>query len=394
MNIGIITNGLLPVPNIKGGGVETLIQYLIDENEIQKKHRFIVYSIYNEDSVKVSKKYKYTDFVFLQKITEHSPKEVLTNYINWKLLKIPSYKNHFSINDIINDMKKRSIDKLIFENNYLPIRKISKNFLGDIYWHPHNQLINLYGKDSIFYTNKIFKITSKCKSVITISEYMRKELSNIGKINPQKIKVLKNCTDLSFQKIDYDTQLIKQNFNIADDELVITYIGRIVPEKGVLELIQAFKSIQSKKKLKLFIVGNLEDNKEYTERLLNTTKNYKNIIYTGYIQNEKLHYIRAISDIAVVPSLCIEAAGLVVIEALASGVPVIATNSGGIPEYMDENCGIIIENNEYIVKNITISLEKLINDDKLRNKMGDNAKKFATKFDSRNYYKNLCEIIS
>lgn len=394
MNIGIITNGVLPVPNTKGGGVETLIQYLINENEIQKKHRFIIYSIYCEEAIKLSKKYEYTEFVFLPKLTKKNLIDLLINYINWKLFNIPSYQNHFSTTQIINDIKTRSIDKLVFENTYLPIRKISKYFSGEIYWHPHNQLMNLYGKDSVFYKNRIFNIFNKCKNIITISEYMKSELLSIDNINPQKIKVLKNCTDLSFQNMEYDISLIKRNFNVTEDELVITYIGRIVPEKGVLELVKAFKSIQTNKKLKLFIIGNLDDDDEYSKKLLETTAKDKNIIYTGYIKNNDLHYIRSISDISVVPSLCVEAAGLVVIESLASGVPVIATNSGGIPEYMDENCGIIIQNNEYIVRNIFIGLEKLINDDKLRKKMSQEARNFVIQYNVKNYYENFCKIIN
>lgn len=53
--IAIVTNGILPLPAVKGGGAETLVQQLLDENEKQQKYKFIVYSVLDKKAVQAQK---------------------------------------------------------------------------------------------------------------------------------------------------------------------------------------------------------------------------------------------------------------------------------------------------------------------------------------------------
>lgn len=53
--IAIVTNGILPLPAVKGGGAETLVQQLLDENEKQQKYKFIVYSVLDKQAVQAQK---------------------------------------------------------------------------------------------------------------------------------------------------------------------------------------------------------------------------------------------------------------------------------------------------------------------------------------------------
>lgn len=63
--IAIVTNGILPLPAVKGGGAETLVQQLLDENEKQQKYKFIIYSVLDKQAVQAQKKYKYSQFMFV-----------------------------------------------------------------------------------------------------------------------------------------------------------------------------------------------------------------------------------------------------------------------------------------------------------------------------------------
>lgn len=65
MRVAIVTNGLFPIPAVKGGGAETLIQNLLDQNEIYHKADFIVYSVYEEEAQHKSIGYNHSEFVFL-----------------------------------------------------------------------------------------------------------------------------------------------------------------------------------------------------------------------------------------------------------------------------------------------------------------------------------------
>ena len=99
------------------------------------------------------------------------------------------------------------------------------------------------------------------------------------------------------------------------------------------------------------------------------------------------------SDIAVVPSIWNEPAGLVVVEAMASGLPLIVTNSGGIPEYTNEESSIIIDNDNNIIGNIKAALEILIKDEKLRTKLANNGHIYAQQFNEKKYYDDFIKII-
>ena len=98
-------------------------------------------------------------------------------------------------------------------------------------------------------------------------------------------------------------------------------------------------------------------------------------------------------DIAVVPSKCQEAAGNVVIEALACGIPVISTTKGGIPEYADKKASILVDVNDCFVDNLVNAILVLIKDDSLYNLLASNARSVALQYDKHKYYeKFLSEV--
>ena len=67
MKVAIVTVGELPIPDVKGGGAETLIEHIIEKNEEHKKIDIVVYSIYDEYALEKSKDFSKTEFVYLQK---------------------------------------------------------------------------------------------------------------------------------------------------------------------------------------------------------------------------------------------------------------------------------------------------------------------------------------
>ena len=72
----------------------------------------------------------------------------------------------------------------------------------------------------------------------------------------------------------------------------------------------------------------------------------------------------------------------------------IATNSGGIPEYIDKNNTILIENNIDLVRNLTDALNLLLNNDELFKKMNFNTRSNVKEYDNEFYYKNFINIIN
>ena len=102
--------------------------------------------------------------------------------------------------------------------------------------------------------------------------------------------------------------------------------------------------------------------------------------------------IHAMSDIAVIPSIYDDPAPLVVMECMASGLPIITTDSGGIPEYIGKNNCICIKRDNNIVKDLQISLQKLIINKEYRNILGEKAHNYAQQFNRRKFYEDFINI--
>lgn len=97
----------------------------------------------------------------------------------------------------------------------------------------------------------------------------------------------------------YDPDLIKEKFNLNKDEYILS-LGRIVPEKGIHYLIEAFKRCKTEKKL--VIGGGAEANKEYYQELLDMAKDDDRIIFTGFVQGKMIGELYSNAYIFALPS--------------------------------------------------------------------------------------------
>lgn len=120
----------------------------------------------------------------------------------------------------------------------------------------------------------------------------------------------------------------------------LIYAGRLVTEKGLWVLIEAFSLQKSASELELVGEGPLRDE---IETFLSGSPLRQRVKLTCYVTPERLRDIMACSKLAVIPSLWQEPLGLVVLEAMACGVPVVASSVGGIPEMItDGENGLLV----------------------------------------------------
>ena len=188
--------------------------------------------------------------------------------------------------------------------------------------------------------------------------------------------------------------LIEQNQNSNSEGNYILFVGRLVPEKGILTLLKAFQNIFKQfPNEKLWIVGDGNQ----TEELQDFTENNKlqNVSFLGNKSREELHEIYANSKFSVVPSEYLEAYGNVILESLAFGKTVITSDLVGIKEEIEQNkVGLT-----YSFKNQKALEEKMIellSNSGLKSELENNipnylvTKTFAKHFsDLVNVYENL-----
>ena len=117
-----------------------------------------------------------------------------------------------------------------------------------------------------------------------------------------------------------------------------------------------------------------------------------NVVYLGYIPNQIIHLYFGISDILSVPSVWEEGAGLVAVEGMAAGLPLIITQSGGMVEYVTDDCAVKLPINDELPKSLANAIVDLSNNPERRDAMGKAGRKRAERFTKKNYYKDFLKF--
>jgi glycosyltransferase involved in cell wall biosynthesis len=151
------------------------------------------------------------------------------------------------------------------------------------------------------------------------------------------------------------------------EKKILLYVGRLAPEKGIERLKTALKAAPD---ARLAIVGK-GPAREYLEKKFADTPT----VFTGLLTGDDLAAAYASSDLFVFPSTT-ETLGMAMIEALASGVPVVAARSGASHEIVDEGTnGLLYE--PYSLETMTVAVRRVLSDDGLRSRMSREARNVA-----------------
>ena len=167
-------------------------------------------------------------------------------------------------------------------------------------------------------------------------------------------------------------KLIKERFNLTKEDYIL-FLGRIVPEKGIHYLIEAYKTIKTNKKL--VIAGGASDTDSYYQELKEKSKNNKNIIFTGFVQGKELDELYSNAYIYCLPS-DLEGMPLSLLEAMSYGNCCLTSD---IPE-----CATVIKDNGITfkksnVKDLTKTLQKLCDDKELVKKYKEESQDYILK---------------
>jgi glycosyltransferase involved in cell wall biosynthesis len=178
---------------------------------------------------------------------------------------------------------------------------------------------------------------------------------------------------------------LKNKYKIDEDVFVFLFLGRQTKDKGIIELISAFKKLHSmNSKFCLLLVGPVE---ETLVNFINETKAAKqnNLLFFDFSPNPEEFY--AVSDVMVLPSYR-EGFGTTVIEAAAMGVPTIGTNIYGLSDAIEDNkTGMLVEPKN--VDDLFKAMQLLLENKAEVKRLGENAKKRACKDYSADYVNGL-----
>ena len=242
------------------------------------------------------------------------------------------------------------------------------------------------------------KIAMFCATdIIAISQSLKEKIVLSNLANDNKIKVLGygSSNGIQFENFTLKDNEINEKYKKQlDNKFVIGYVGRIVKDKGIQELIEAFKTVLKKSyNVKLMVIGSVEKGNAINDEDYLFLKNNPNVLLIEHVSNPVSYYNNM--DLFIFPTHR-EGFGNVSIEAQALKVPVITTNvTGAIDTVIDEETGFIVEKGN--VEAIVNKIEKLINNEQLRRKLGENGRihvgnKFSNEIiwnDMEKMYKNF-----
>lgn len=393
--ICIVSPDAFPVPAVKGGAVETIINNFIDVNEKYNELDIVCLSVYDKIAYEKSKKYKNTKFIYY-----NMPKSKFVNffirginYVGRKLTK-KNIKYYIHSKRLYSKIKDMQFDYILVEGG----DAISYEFLTSKY-DKNKVILHMHGVDMSGQHNKTLE--RMYGRIIALNEFTKNVISKDNIIKKENVYIVPNGINFNLfntQISDTEKQKIKEKYNIKDDEKIILFCGRLIPEKGIKEVIQSLEYIKTNEKYKLLVVGNsaFGNNAKtpYEEEIFELAKKFKEkIVFTGFIHNTELYKIYQISNIFIAPSICEEAFGIVFLEAMAAGLPIISTTSGGIPELVPSEAGILLNRDENLVQNLADSISNLLNNESLRVKMGQAGKEVSKKYDLDEVYKILVNVL-
>lgn len=238
-------------------------------------------------------------------------------------------------------------------------------------------VITTHGSD-LHYLERDRRLIGPIKDAIRVSSYItanstftrrwfKKLFGKVGRKYSYKLRTIP--AGVKIKKVD-SWQDLDKKYDL-DGKKVVLFTGRLTVHKGVKYLVKAARKIKGE----VVILGDGPERRYFKELI----KKYKldNVHLLGYIQQGELEtlskfYQRA--DVYVAPSVWDEPLGMVILEAMAAGTPVICTRKGGITSIVKDGY------NGYLVRprnstQIAQKVNKLLENDQLRKKMGQRAKK-------------------
>jgi len=194
----------------------------------------------------------------------------------------------------------------------------------------------LHSVDSMTIDGLEWWATYEANKVIVTTWSMRHEVCGHFKVPWDKVWIIPNAVDAAKFQVDVDKGAVRQRYGVGWGEKLILYVGRLVAEKGVEYLIQAVPKISAKYPGAKFVIVGEGWLRGHLEWLANQTGQRWRINFTGFIPDSELVALMRSADVLVVPSVY-EPFGIVALEGMAAGVPVVASQVGGLAEVVEHD---------------------------------------------------------
>ncbi|MEM1697944.1 MAG: glycosyltransferase family 4 protein [Thermofilaceae archaeon] len=373
MKVALVSSGLLPIPPRRGGATEVYVLKLCEALRKLGVEAYVIDRLWNNTNR--------NGCIIRVKVPKLLDSKILTNILG-------RYKHSILKEVAFGISASRALEgfEIVHANTawvghvlaYMT-RKLRTRFV----YTCHNPL---WPEENVHFGEKVVRLVEgsamrRADAVIALNETMKKALTGRAGVNQDKVFVVPNGVDVEFFKPGLRCDEVNAKYGL-EGKRVVLFVGRVTHAKGVHVLLEAIKILKDKhglKDVKTMIVGPLSgcfgDDKptDYVQRLREyAIKNNMDAVFTGSLDDEELRYLYSCSHVLVLPSY-FEAFPMVLIEAMASGLPVIGSKAGGIVDVVEDGVnGFLFEKGSAV--DLAEKLYLLLSDEGLRKKFSINAR--------------------
>lgn len=377
----------LPMPAVQGGAVETLLTHLLRENERCGELELYCASVPDAAAQAAAVGWQHNHMLYLPVPPGHR-RWLPLNAVQ-RLLGVanPPWEPWYQAL-LLTLMRQKLKPDLVFAEggNLLQLSAISRHFgRGRTLAHLHGETQATPAVDAVY------------GGVAAISDFVRGRYLEDSALPPQNVYVLRNCIDTArFCPAPRDNAL-RARLGFAESDFVLIFCGRLQPEKGIAELLQALALLPDHA-VKLLIVGSPFFAKTADSPFLQALQSQAaalgdRVRFTGFIPNDELPAYYRIADLACVPSVCQEAAGLVPVEAMACALPLLATVSGGMPEYIRDASPYSVPISPNLPQDLAAGITALRADPARRAAMAAAGAAAARQYSPQAYYRDFVALV-
>lgn len=376
----------LPVPAVQGGAVETLLTHLIRENERQGRLELLCASIPNPDAAKQAEQFRHTKMLYVARPKGHRRYWPMV-FIERCFGVAAPYDPWYQKVQLSLALELPPPDLIVAEGgNLTQCSAISRMFgRRRCLAHLHGQTTCTPVMDDIY------------GGVLALSEFIREDYLKTSALDRRYAYILHNCVDTDIFRPGEPSHALRADLGFAPEDFVVLFCGRLEPDKGIHKLLEALGAVENPR-IKLLIVGSpffgRTQQSSFLRKLEQQARGLEGRVqFTGYIPNEALPAYYHLADVVCVPTLVEEAAGLVAVEAMACGRPVLATRSGGMPEYLAGSQAVLVDRGPDIVGQLAWALQMLYEHPNLCREMGAAGAQRARDFSVAAFYEHFVRIV-
>ena len=377
----------LPVPAVQGGAVETLLTHLLRENERRGELELYCACIPDAAAHAAAAGWQHNHMLDLP-VPPGRRRWLPLNAVQ-RLLGVapPPWQPWYQVL-LLTLIRQKTHPDLIFAEggDLLQVSALSR------YFGRSRTLAHLHGE-----TNGSPTVDRIFGGVAAISEFVRDRYLQNSALPPQNAYVLRNCIDTArFCPAPRDDAL-RARFGFAATDFVVVFCGRLQPEKGIAELLEALALLDDPT-VKLLIIGSPFFAKTADSPFLQALQTRAaalgdRVRFTGFIPNEELPAYYRLADLACVPSTWQEPAGLVPVEAMACGLPLLATRSGGMPEYIRAASPYLVDITPNLPRDLAAGITALRGDATRRAAMAAAGAAAARQYSPQAYYRDFVALV-